>query len=101
MFPVPFLEQPESYGIVAISVPKLQPDGVDLVPLSLPDVPLTPAVASLARCLRDACGVTAWCRLDRRSKGSFYPYLDAKLACSPCVVYIVSYCFNSTSGLAR
>ena len=30
VFPVPLLEQPESYGIVAISVPKLQPDGVDL-----------------------------------------------------------------------
>ena len=59
VFPVPLLEQPESYGIVAISVPKLQPDGVDLVPLSLPDVPLTPAAAYLARCLRDACGVTA------------------------------------------
>ncbi len=56
VFPLPLLEQPESHGIVAISAPQLQPDNVNLVQLSLPDVPLTPAAEYLARCLRDACG---------------------------------------------
>lgn len=55
VFPLPLLEQPESRGIVAIQVPELQPDSVNLALLSLPGTPLTPAAEYLARCLRDAC----------------------------------------------
>jgi len=52
--PAPLLGQPESQGLVALSLRQLQPPGVDLVLLSRHEVPLTPAAAYFARCLTDA-----------------------------------------------
>ena len=54
VMPAPLLGQPESHGLVALSLRNLQPPGVDLVLLSRPEVPLTPAAAYFARCLTDA-----------------------------------------------
>lgn len=54
VMPAPLLGQPESHGLVALSLRSLQPPGVDLVLLSRPEVPLTPAAAYFARCLTDA-----------------------------------------------
>jgi len=54
VMPAPLLGQPESQGLVALSLRQLQPPGVDLVLLSRHEVPLTPAAAYFARCLTDA-----------------------------------------------
>ena len=54
VMPAPLLGQPESHGLVALSLRHLQPPGVRLVLLSRPEVPLTPAAAYFARCLTDA-----------------------------------------------
>ena len=57
IFPLPLLAQTESRGIVAVQVPGLTPEDVQLELLSVADVPLTPAAAYLAHCLHDA---SAW-----------------------------------------
>lgn len=54
IMPVPLLGQPESHGIVALPQEALQVPPVQLLQLSRPEVPLTPAAAYFARCLNDA-----------------------------------------------
>ena len=54
VMPAPLLAQPECRGLVEISIPKLNPPPIELVLLTPPDVPLTPAAAYFARCLTDA-----------------------------------------------
>lgn len=51
LFPAPLLGHPESRGIVAIDPCALRPCDVELLLLTRPDVPLTPAAAYLAHCL--------------------------------------------------
>jgi LysR family transcriptional regulator of abg operon len=51
--PAPLLAQPECRGLVEIRVKKLNPPPIELVLLTPPDVPLTPAAAYFARCLTD------------------------------------------------
>ncbi len=53
VMPEPMLGQVESRDLVAVPS-SLQPPDIELVLLSPPDVPLTPAAAYLARCLTDA-----------------------------------------------
>lgn len=53
--PAPLLAQPECRGMVRLQVPGFDPGSFDLVLVSRPDVPLTPAAAYLARCMVDAC----------------------------------------------
>lgn len=53
VMPQPMLGQVESRDLVAVPS-SLQPPDIELVLLSQPDVPLTPAAAYLARCLTDA-----------------------------------------------
>ncbi len=53
VMPEPLLRQVESRGLVAVP-PCMEPSDIELVLLSQPDVPLTPAAAYLARCLTDA-----------------------------------------------
>lgn len=54
VMPAPLLAQPEGHGLVELSLRNLRPPAIELVLLSPPDVPLTPAAAYLARCLTDA-----------------------------------------------
>jgi DNA-binding transcriptional LysR family regulator len=54
VMPAPLLAQPEGHGLVQLSLRNLRPPAIELVLLSPPDVPLTPAAAYLARCLTDA-----------------------------------------------
>jgi DNA-binding transcriptional LysR family regulator len=53
VMPAPLLAQPECRGLVQIRVKKLNPPPIELVLLTPPDVPLTPAAAYFARCLTD------------------------------------------------
>jgi len=48
------LAQPEGHGLVELSLRSMRPPDIELVLLSPPEVPLTPAAAYLARCLTDA-----------------------------------------------
>ena len=52
--PAPLLAQPEGHGLVELSLLSMRPPDIELVLLSPPDVPLTPAAAYFARCLTDA-----------------------------------------------
>lgn len=52
VMPEPLLGQVESRDLVAVP-PCMHPSDIELVLLSQPDVPLTPAAAYLARCLTD------------------------------------------------
>jgi len=54
IMPTPLLGQPESHGLVALAQQALQVPPVQLLQLSRPEVPLTPAAAYFARCLNDA-----------------------------------------------
>ena len=54
VMPAPLLAQPEGHGLVELSLRSMRPPDIELVLLSPPDVPLTPAAAYLARCLTDA-----------------------------------------------
>lgn len=54
VMPTPLLAQTEGHGLVALSLRSMQPPEIELILLSQPDVPLTPAAAYLARCLMDA-----------------------------------------------
>ena len=49
--PEPLLGHPESRGIVAIENPPLRPCDIELLLLTQPDVPLTPAAEYFAHCL--------------------------------------------------
>lgn len=55
LFPAPLLGHPESRGIVAIDPCPIRPCDVELLLLTRPDVPLTPAAAYLAHCLMQVC----------------------------------------------
>lgn len=54
VMPAPLLVQPEGHGLVELSLRNMRPPSIELVLLSPPEVPLTPAAAYLARCLTDA-----------------------------------------------
>ena len=54
VMPAPLLAQPEGHGLVELSLRSMRPPEIELVLLSPPDVPLTPAAAYLVRCLTDA-----------------------------------------------
>jgi len=54
IMPILLLGQPESHGLVALPQQALQVPPVQLLQLSRPEVPLTPAAAYFARCLNDA-----------------------------------------------
>ena len=66
IFPEPLLGHPETRGIVAVDLAPLRPCDIELLLLTQPDIPLTPAAAHFAHCLskvsqgsRDAQGSTA------------------------------------------
>ena len=54
IMPAPLLAQPESHGLVELSLRSLQPPPIELVQLAPAGVPLSPAADYLARCIRDA-----------------------------------------------
>lgn len=51
IFPVPLLGHPETRGLVAIEACPLRPSDIELLLLTQPDVPLTPAAQYFAHCL--------------------------------------------------
>ncbi|OOG49961.1 LysR substrate-binding domain-containing protein [Polaromonas sp. C04] len=53
IFPEPLLGHPESRGIVAVENTQLRPCDIELLLLTRPDVPLTPAAAFFAHCLTE------------------------------------------------
>ena len=57
VMPAPLLAQPEGHGLVDLSLRSMRAPDIELVLLSSPDVPLTPAAAYLARCLTDAIAI--------------------------------------------
>lgn len=59
VMPAPLLAQPEGHGLVELSLRSMRPPDIELVLISPPDVPLTPAAAYLARCLTDAIAARA------------------------------------------
>ena len=59
VMPAPLLGQAESRDLVGLSLLSMQPPDIELVLLSQPDVPLTPAAAFLAGCLTDAISASA------------------------------------------
>lgn len=58
IFPEPLLGHPETRGLVAIDPCPLKPSDIELVLLTQPDVPLTPAAAYFAHCLASVCNPT-------------------------------------------
>jgi hypothetical protein len=54
IFPEPLLGHPETRGIVAIDNAPLRPCDIELLLLTQPDVPLTPAAEFFAHCLSSA-----------------------------------------------
>jgi len=54
LMPLPLLAKEQGRGLVEVRARGLQAPGVELVQLSPPGVPLTPAAAYFARCLHDA-----------------------------------------------
>ena len=59
IFPEPLLGHPETRGFVAIADAPLRPSDIELLLLTQPDVPLTPAAEHFAHCLAAVCGATA------------------------------------------
>ena len=57
IFPVPLLGHPETRGLVAIDACPLVPPEIELVLLTQPDVPLTPAANYFAHCLTQVSSV--------------------------------------------
>ena len=51
IFPAPLLGHPETRGLVAIEACPLRPSDIELLLLTQPDVPLTPAAEYFAHCL--------------------------------------------------
>ena len=51
IFPVQLLGHPETRGLVAIKACPLRPSDIELLLLTQPDVPLTPAAHYFAHCL--------------------------------------------------
>ena len=56
IFPEPLLGHPETRGLVAIADSPLRPCDIELLLLTQPDVPLTPAAAFFAHCLSAVVG---------------------------------------------
>ena len=56
IFPEPLLGHPETRGIVAVEHAPLRPSEIELLLLTQPDVPLTPAAEYFAHCLARVCG---------------------------------------------
>ena len=56
IFPAPLLGHPETRGIVAIDNAPFSPSDIELLLLTQPDVPLTPAAEHFAHCLASVCG---------------------------------------------
>lgn len=54
LMPAPLLAQPECQGLVELLCPTLKAPPIDLLLLTPPEAPLTPAARYLARCLTDA-----------------------------------------------
>jgi LysR family transcriptional regulator, regulator of abg operon len=59
IFPQPLLGHPETRGIVPIDNAPFRPSDIELLLLTQPDVPLTPAAEYFAHCLAQVCGATA------------------------------------------
>ncbi len=59
ILPAPLLGRPETRGLVAIEPCPLRPSDIELVLLSRPDVPLTPAAEYFAHCLAETCRTRA------------------------------------------
>lgn len=59
IFPAPLLGHPETRGIVAIDNAPLHPSDIELLLLTQPDVPLTPAAEHFAHCLAGVCDAAA------------------------------------------
>ena len=59
IFPEPLLGHPETRGLVAIANAPFSPSDIELLLLTQPDVPLTPAAEHFAHCLASVCGATA------------------------------------------
>jgi ornithine cyclodeaminase len=55
LMPEPLLGHPETRGLVPIDPCPLTPCDIELLMLSRPDVPLTPAAAYFAHCLGETC----------------------------------------------
>lgn len=55
IFPEPLLGHPETRGIVAIPDAPFNPSDIELLLLTQPDVPLTPAAEHFAHCLASVC----------------------------------------------
>ena len=55
IFPEPLLGHPESRGIVAVEGAPLAPGDIELLLLTHPEVPLTPAAEYFAHCLASVC----------------------------------------------
>lgn len=55
VMPEPLLGHPESRGLVAIAGAPLQPSDIELLLLTHPEVPLTPAAAYFEHCLASVC----------------------------------------------
>lgn len=51
VLPAPLLHLPEARGIVAVPTADLQPEDIDLILLTKPEIPLTPAAAYFVHCL--------------------------------------------------
>jgi LysR family transcriptional regulator, regulator of abg operon len=58
IFPQPLLGHPETRGLVAIEACPLNPSDIELLLLTQPDVPLTPAAEYFAHCLASVCDQT-------------------------------------------
>lgn len=70
VMPLPLLAREQSRGLVELRVRHLKPPGVELMQLSPPGVPLTPAAAYFARCLQDAIRSPASAAASSVRKGS-------------------------------
>lgn len=55
IFPEPLLGHPETRGIVAVERSPIRPADMELLLLTQPDVPLTPAAEHFAHCLATVC----------------------------------------------
>jgi len=58
IFPEPLLGHPETRGIVAIDNAPFNPCDIELLLLTRPDMPLTPAAEHFAHCLASVCAST-------------------------------------------
>ncbi len=55
VLPSPLLGHPETRGLVPLETSELHPSDVEVMLVSRPDVPLTPAAAYFAHCITESC----------------------------------------------